>query len=175
MDLLAPWDVLARVSPGYPDRAALVFLVLLVPIWLYMSWYDMARLKIINGLVLLTFAIFLVLGPFVMPMGVYVGQLIQACVVLAIMLVLYAGGAMGGGDAKFIAAASPYFLREDLLLVSMIFCACGVAAFVTHRLFRVIGADRMAPLWSSWRAGKRFPLGFALGGVVSLYLALAAF
>ncbi|MCH2077690.1 MAG: prepilin peptidase [Pseudomonadota bacterium] len=172
---MAPWEVFSRFEPSYPDGAALTFLIVMVPVWFYMAWYDMARLKILNGLVLFVFGVFLVLGPFVLPWPLYFGQILQALIVLAIMLVLYMAGAMGGGDAKFIAAAAPYFMREDLILVVILFSACGLAAFVAHRLSLIAGADRSVPLWQSWRSGKRFPLGYALGGVVSFYLALAAF
>ncbi len=173
--MLAPWEIFQVVTPVYPAQAALVFLILLVPIWFYMAWYDMARLKILNGLVLLVFGIFLVVGALVLPLPFYLWQLAQAAVVFVIVLVLYAAGAMGGGDAKFIAAAAPYFARQDLMLALMLFCACGIGAFVAHRLFMIMGADRATPLWQSWRSGNRFPLGYALGGVVSLYLAMAAF
>ena len=169
------WDTLARFDPAYPDIAARTFLVIMVPVWLYMAWYDMARLKILNGLVLFVICVFVLLGPIVLPWPIYVGQVIHAALVFVLVLVLYALGTMGGGDAKFIAAASPYFMRSDLPLVVILFTACALGAFVTHRLFLVFGIDRALPLWRSWRSGKRFPLGFALGGVVSAYLALSAF
>ncbi|MEM1236098.1 MAG: prepilin peptidase [Pseudomonadota bacterium] len=170
-----PWEVFSRFDPAFPADAALVFMVLLAPIWLYMAWYDMARLKILNGLVLLVFGIFLVLGPLLLPFDLYLGQLLQAAFVLVAMLVLYAAGTMGGGDAKFIAAASPFFMSQDAILVTILFTACLLAAFTAHRLFLIGGTDRATPLWRSWRSGKRFPLGYALGGVVTIYLAMAAF
>ncbi|MEM6478476.1 MAG: prepilin peptidase [Pseudomonadota bacterium] len=172
---MPPWEAFTRFEPLFPDRAALIFLIILVPVWFYMAWYDMARLKILNGLVLFVLGVFIVLGPFLMPLPLYFSQLFQAGIVFIAMLILYAGGAMGGGDAKFITAASPYFMHEDLFLILALFAACALGAFFTHRLSLLAGADRAVPLWLSWRSGKRFPLGFALGGVVSAYLALAAF
>ncbi|MEM1375455.1 MAG: prepilin peptidase [Pseudomonadota bacterium] len=175
MEFIPPWEVFSRFEPAYPDRAALVFLIVMVPVWFYMAWYDMARLKILNGLVLFVLGVFIFLGPLVLPWPVYLGQILQGAAVLGVCLVLYVAGTMGGGDAKFIAAASPYFMREDALLIVILFTACGVGAFVAHRMSLILGADRAVPLWASWRSGRRFPLGYALGGVVSAYLAIAAF
>ena len=174
MELVAPWEAVSRFQPDFPPLAARVFLCVMVPVWLYMAWYDMARLKILNGLVLFTFGVFVVIGPFVLPLSMYFGQILQAFAVLALMLLLYTTGAMGGGDAKFIAAASPYFMRTDLPLIIIIFASCCLGAFVAHRGFLIFGTDRALPLWQSWRSGRRFPLGFALGGIVSIYLVLAA-
>lgn len=175
MDIIPPWEAFSRFDPAYPEVAARVFLVVMVPVWFYMAWYDMARLKILNGLVIFVLCVFIFLGPLVLPWPLYLGQFLQAAVVLAIVLLLYAAGAMGGGDAKFIAAASPYFMRQDIALILMLFVACALGAFVAHRLSLLAGTDRTVPLWQSWRSGKRFPLGFALGGVVSAYMAIAAF
>lgn len=168
-------SALDRFDPAYPPTAALVFLVIMAPIWVFMSWDDMAHLRIRNGLVVFVLGVFVVLGPLLMPFDVYVGQLIQVAVVFAAILVLYVAGTMGGGDAKFIAAASPFFLQQDWLMILMLFLACALAAFSVHRAFLWAGADRQTPLWLSWRSGKRFPLGFALGGVVTIYLAVSAF
>ncbi|WP_147125701.1 prepilin peptidase [Shimia ponticola] len=168
-------SVLDRFDPAYPASAALVFLLIMAPVWVFMSWDDMSNLRIRNGLVLFVLGVFVVLGPLLMPINLYLGQLLQITIVFAAIIVLYAAGTMGGGDAKFMAAASPFFLREDWVLVLMLFIACALAAFVVHRAFLWFGADRQTPLWLSWRSGKRFPLGFALGGVVTIYLAAAAF
>ncbi|MEM1101037.1 MAG: prepilin peptidase [Pseudomonadota bacterium] len=170
-----PWELFALLDPAYPPFAALVFLVMAVPVWLYMAWDDMAKLKIRNGLVLFVFAVFVVLGPLLLPLDVYLWQLVQAAIVFVAILVLYAAGTMGGGDAKFIAVSSPYFMREDTTLIIVLFTACAIAAIVTHRLARRLGAQKAVPDWASWTSGKRFQLGFALGGVLSIYLALAAF
>ncbi|MEM6727904.1 MAG: prepilin peptidase [Pseudomonadota bacterium] len=175
MEDIAPFAALLRFDPAYPPGAARLFLIFALPVWLYMAWYDMARLKILNGLVLFVLAVFLLLGPLVLPFSAYMGQLLQALIVFVVIFALYAAGAMGGGDAKFIAAAAPFFMAEDIFLILSLFLACALAAFAVHRLFLVAGADRALPLWQSWRSGRRFPLGFALGGVLTIYLALAAF
>ena len=33
---------------------------------------------------------------------------------------------------------------------------------------------RLAPDWQSWNTGKKFPMGFALGGTLAIYLGLGA-
>ncbi|MEO1798017.1 MAG: prepilin peptidase [Pseudomonadota bacterium] len=175
MSFIAPWEIFARFEPAYPDAAALAFVGPMAIVWFYMSWYDMSRLKIRNRLVFVVMALFVAVGPFVMPTDLYFEQIIQAAIVLVVVLVLYAAGTMGGGDAKYIAAASPYFLREDAGLILVIFTACVLGAVATHRLMWRIGVADSVADWASWSSGKRFPLGFALGGVTTFYLALAAF
>ncbi|MEO1633355.1 MAG: prepilin peptidase, partial [Bacteroidota bacterium] len=96
---IPPWEIVTLLDPAFPPRAARVFLVMALPVWLYASWYDMARLKILNGLVLLVFGIFVAVGPVVMPLDVYLWQLVQAVVVLLVVLLFYGAGTMGGGDA----------------------------------------------------------------------------
>jgi prepilin peptidase CpaA len=83
-------------------------------------------------------------------------------------------GAMGAGDAKFIAAAAPFVHPGDIRLVIAVFAAALLAAFATHRLIRHSPLRRLAPDWQSWQSGARFPLGFALGGTLAAYLLLGA-
>ena len=48
-----------------------------------------------------------------------------------------------------------------------------LAAFTTHRTARMIPAVRTAtPDWQSWERRRDFPMGFALGGTLAIYLLL---
>jgi len=96
----------------------------------------------------------------------------QGVIVLIIGIVLNAAGAVGAGDAKFIAAAAPYVPREDGLLVLMIYAAALLAGYVAHRIAKHSRLRTLAPDWQSWTMGKKFPMGLALGGTLAIYLAL---
>lgn len=155
--------------------AAAVFLPFVAPVCFYVAWKDLSEMRIPNPTVLLTFAIFVLLGPWVMPVQDYMWQLVYAFCVLAAMFVVSSAGLMGGGDAKFIAAATPFFALGDLRLVMFLFAATLIAAVCAHRFARAVPALRnLAPGWVSWEAGKAFPMGLALAGTLGLYLALAA-
>lgn len=159
---------------GFPAEAAFWFLIPLVPIWLYVAFVDVTTLKIRNWVVIGIAALFVAGGPFVLDLGYYGIQLLQGAIVLAVMFGLFMLRAMGGGDAKFIAAAALYFDRSDafmlLILLSFSFLGC----FVLHRAAKASFGPRLFPNWASWHSGKRFPMGLPLGLWVVLYLAIAA-
>jgi prepilin peptidase CpaA len=52
--------------------------------------------------------------------------------------------------------------------------ACVLAAAATHRGVKYTPLRRLAPHWDSWDKGKKFPMGFALGTTLALYLILGA-
>lgn len=155
--------------------AAWWFLPFVLPVCLYVAWTDLARMKITNKAVMVLTGIFVVLGPFVMAdLPQYGWQLGQLAIMLVLGIVLNAAGAMGAGDAKFIAASAPYVALGDLRLVLALFAAMLLAAWCTHRIARATPLRRLAPDWDSWETGKRFPMGLALGPTLALYLCLAA-
>ena len=115
------------------------------------------------------------LGPFLMPFETYLWRLAQLGVMLVLGILANAGGLVGAGDAKFVAAAAPYVAAGDLRFVLALFTANLLAAFATHRLAKHSGLRRLAPDWESWSRGRDFPMGLALGGTLSLYLLLGIF
>ena len=131
-------------------------------------------MKITNVTVMLLFAVFVIVGFFVLPLETYLWRYAHMGVVLVAGIALNAGGAMGAGDAKFAAAAAPLIHLGDLRLMLMMFTAVLLAAFVTHRIARATPIRRLAPEWKSWHAGSKFPMGLALGGTLALYLGLGA-
>lgn len=157
-----------------PASAALWFLVPVLPICLYVCFTDLREMRIKNHAVIALGAVFVVMGPFLFPLDDYGWRLLQLVVVLAIGFVLNLGGAMGAGDAKFLAAAAPYIALPDLRLVTAILAASLLGAFATHRLAKHSGLRRIAPDWESWSSGKRFPMGLALGVTLAIYLGLSA-
>jgi prepilin peptidase CpaA len=160
---------------GLDPVAARAFLPFVLVIGLYVSWRDLRALRIPNGSVVLLALVFIVLGPFVLPLEVYGFRLIHLVVMLVCGIILTALRVMGAGDAKFIAAAAPFVAIADLRLVFMILAATMLAAFATHRGAKHSPLRRLAPSWESWDRGRDFPMGTALSTALTLYIAMAAF
>lgn len=155
--------------------AALWFLPFVLPVCFYVAFTDLAYMKITNKAVLVLGAVFVVLGPFVLPsLEDYAWRLTHIVIVLIAGIVLNAAGAMGAGDAKFMAAAAPFAAVSDWQIMMMLFMIVMLAAFVAHRIARATPLRQIAPEWESWTAGKHFPMGLALGPTLALYLCLAA-
>lgn len=155
--------------------AAAVFLLAAVPISGFVIFSDLARMKIPNvavGALVLAYAI---LGLIVLPFDQYLWHWTHLVFLLIVGIILNAAGAMGAGDAKFIAAAGPYLATNDLRLLIPLFSACLLAGFVAHRIARATPIRKAVPHWESWDAGRRFPMGFPLGMTLVFYLGFVAF
>lgn len=157
------------------QTAALAFFLATLPVAFWVAWSDMARMKIPNPAVMALVAVFLVLGPFLLPLADWGWRWLHLAVVLVVGFVMNMGGLIGAGDAKFAAAMAPFVALSDAAWFLVLFAAVLLAAFATHRGFRAVPAvRRLAADWQSWGRGD-FPMGLALAGTLSLYLALAAF
>ncbi|WP_425045920.1 prepilin peptidase [Primorskyibacter sp. S87] len=156
------------------QTAALWFLPFVLPLCYYVAFTDLREMRITNQAVIALAVVYLVVGPFVLPLPDYGMGVIRMAVMLVIGILLNAGGAMGAGDAKFIAAAAGFIAPPDMLVVIMILCASTLAAFTTHRLAKHTGLRQIAPHWKSWSTGQKFPMGLCLGATLALYLILAA-
>lgn len=151
------------------------FLPFVLPLCFYVAFTDLSRMKITNQTVIVLALVFVVIGPFAMPsFEAYLWRLAQLAIMLGLGILLNGIGAMGAGDAKFIAAAAPYVALGDLRLIMALLAAALLAAFVTHRIARHSALRRLAPHWTSWDQGKKFPMGLALGMALALYLILGA-
>lgn len=129
-------------------------------------------MRITNQAVVALVVVFVVIGLIALPLDVYGMRLVQLVAMLIIGMLLTAGGAMGAGDAKFIAAAAPYVAFADMRLMLAILAACLLAAVTTHRLARLTPIRRATSHWKSWEMGKLFPMGLTLGSSLALYLGL---
>lgn len=157
------------------DTGALVLLVAVLPVCAWVVWSDLRTMKIPNRANLVILGIFFFVGLMVLPLDVWAWRWLNFVVVLAIGFVLNAIANVGAGDAKFAAAAAPYFNPAALPLVLPLFAAFLLGAFAAHRLMRAIPlVRRMTPDWVSWTR-KDFPMGVALVGTFVTYLALTAF
>jgi prepilin peptidase CpaA len=157
-----------------PALQAMWFLPFVLPICLYVAYTDLAQMRITNQTVMALAVIFVVIGFFLMPFNDYLWKLAALVIVMIVGVILNAAGAMGAGDAKFIAVAAPYLALGDLQFVMMLFMAILLAAALTHRVVKHTPLRRLAPEWESWDRGKKFPLGLALGPCLAVYLILGA-
>ena len=153
---------------------ALWFLPFVLPICLYVAFTDMAQMRITNPAVVTLTLVFVVLGIFLFPFSEYLWRLAALVIVLIVGIILNAAGALGAGDAKFIAAATPFIALGDLRLLMALFMATLLAAAVAHRGAKYTPLRRLAPHWDSWERGKKFPMGLALGPALAIYLILGA-
>ncbi|MFO1176378.1 MAG: prepilin peptidase [Paracoccaceae bacterium] len=156
-------------------QAYVALLIAALPICGWVCWTDLKFMKIPNRAVLALGAVFLVVGALTFPPVAFALRWINLPVVLAIGFLLNAIANVGAGDAKFAAAAAPFFAPAHLPLILPLFAAFLLGAFAAHRVLRAIPAVRaLTPDWVSWKR-KDFPMGLALVGTFVAYLAIMAF
>jgi prepilin peptidase CpaA len=153
----------------------LLFLPFVLPICLWVIWSDLSTMKIPNPANLALVGVFVVLGLFVLPLGDYGWRLAQLGIVLGLAFVANLIGMMGAGDSKFLAAAAPFIAPGDTGMLLLLLAAITICAVIAHRIAKYSPLRRMAPDWVSWSQSKKFPMGFALGSALVVYLALGVF
>ncbi|MBB93586.1 MAG: hypothetical protein CML68_03125 [Rhodobacteraceae bacterium] len=158
-----------------PATQALIFLPFVLPICFHVAFTDLRDMRITNQAVILLVVVFALVGPFVMPLPDYGWRWLYLVIALVVGMVLNAAGAMGAGDAKFIAAAAPFIHLGDISVLIRLLAAVLLAAVVSHRVVKRTPLRRLAPHWQSWDKVGDFPMGLALGGTLALYLVLGAF
>jgi prepilin peptidase CpaA len=149
--------------------AALTFLPFATAIGIWVAWSDMRFMKIPNKAVLALGAVYLILGPIVLPLSTYAWGWALCAIVLTLGFVLNAAGALGAGDAKFAAVMAPFFVGSDPRFAMGLFAACLLGAFAAHRLARATPFRSLTPAWASW-TNPRFPMGLALAGMLIFHL-----
>ena len=152
--------------------AATWFAPFVLPICLYVCFTDMREMRITNQANLALLLVYAVVGALVLPLDAYLWRYAHFGIALVAGMALNAGGIMGAGDAKFIAAAAPLIHVGDLRFLMALGAAVTLAAFIAHRIAKLTPLRRLAPDWKSWSSGKRFPMGVALGGTLAIYLVL---
>lgn len=161
---------------------ALVFLILTLPSCIWAAWSDMKAMKIPNRANDIMFGVYVVAGAALVLWGpdpgwgwsAYLWRYANFAVVLLVGMAMTATRLMGAGDAKFLAAASPFIALGDLGLVLMLYLASLIVTFILHRIARATAIRNLAPDWTSWQPGKRFPMGLAFGVTLPLYFILGA-
>ena len=156
-----------------PASVALGFLPAVVPICLYVIWTDLSRMRIRNHANLALALSFVIFGPALMSWQDWGLGLVRLTVMVLAAMLFMARNVMGGGDAKFLAAAAPFVWPGDIPIVMLVLSSTLLGGFATHRLVRATSLRAMAPDWRSWHNTK-FPMGLSLGFALILYLVLAA-
>jgi prepilin peptidase CpaA len=157
-----------------PALTALGFLPFVLPLCFIVALSDLRGMRIPNWTVGALIAVFVLIGPFLMPLETYLWQLLHLPVGIGLGFLFYAAGAVGAGDAKFAGAAAPLIFLPDLPALCIILAANVLAGFTTHRIAKHTPLRQLAPHWESWDAGQKFPMGFCLGGALAIYLGLGA-
>lgn len=152
---------------------SIAFLIFVAPLCIYVAWNDLRAMKIPTWSTDALAIVFVVVGIFVMPFSEYAWRYSHFFIVLVIAMVLNAIGAMGAGDSKFLASAAPFVALDDVGFIFILLGAGMFFGYLVHRIAKAIPAIRnLVPEWESWHQGKRFPLGFPMGAVLIIYLAL---
>lgn len=135
------------------------------------AWYDLKALRIPNWCVLAVLGIFLVTGPWGLPLDVFGWRLLHGLIVLVLGFGLYtiSSGHVGGGDIKMIAALTPFVPGSAVGFVLIVFALLSFVGLVLHRLVRRMLGDRMTG-WAALDQRRFFPVGLLLGGTIMIYL-----
>lgn len=157
-----------------PAVAAWWYLPVVIPLSLWAMWSDLTTMKIPNRITDALVLAFVPLGLMALPWQDFLWQLTHPAVMLALAVVLHAARIYGGGDLKFIVAASPYVMRPDLPLVAVLLALALLVGLGVHRLVLRPLLRRRFPDWASWSATGRYPVALSLGPTLIVYLALAA-
>ncbi len=143
-------------------------LALAVPILVWIAWTDFRLMRIRNGAVLLTVAVFALTAPLIgWPEAGW--RLLAAAVVFVVGFALFALRAMGGGDVKMATALMLLVPSGSYTLFGYVFSAAILIALLAILGLRAIPSlRRSGPV--SLRARGTFPMGlaFGLGGVMHL-------
>lgn len=158
-----------------PADAALWFLVAALPISLWVILTDMRSMRIPNVAVLALVAAFAVIGYLKLPLEDWAWRWSHLGVMLVAGFLLNQFGAMGAGDAKFLAASAPFYALGDYMDFLLLFAIAIPLTFGLHRGLRSIPAVRRATSeWVSWARPTDFPMALPLAGTLLAYLLIAA-
>lgn len=149
------------------------FLPFILPITVWVAWSDMATMKIPNKAVLALLAVFVVVGLVALPFQDYLWRYAHFGVVLVITFILSSFGAMGAGDAKYMAAMAPFITLGDAAAFALLLAATTFAAFILHRVAMHSFGPKLFPNWESWTQKRSFPMGLALAPTLMFYMIIA--
>ncbi len=135
------------------------------------AWFDLKALRIPNWTVLAVLGLFLVTGLWGLPLDVFAWRLLHGVIVLFVGFGLYtvAGGHVGGGDIKMIAALTPFIPGAHLGFVLLVFVVLCFVGLLVHRLVRSYLRGRTTG-WAALDQRRFFPVGLLLGGTIMVYL-----
>ena len=143
----------------------------LLPVLWWIAWSDLARMTIPNAAVLTALMIFLCIGPFSLGLDEWLSRLAGLPVMLALGFMFSLAGVMGAGDAKAIAALSPFVARSDVASVLIVFASALLLGLALHRIIRAGPIRKLAPHWRSWTDAK-LPAGLCIATTMAVYILL---
>ncbi len=152
-------------------ETALVFCI--APIVFLAVWTDLKSFRIPNELSIAGLAVFALTCMIFLPLAEIPSRLIGAGIVFAICFVLFAVGAVGGGDAKLGTVLALFIPGYDAMLFLTALSVCGLVGVGVIRVVapRVSAAHFGAVSeWQVWTKRKHFPFGYAMGGALTLYI-----
>lgn len=153
-----------------PD-AALAAALGLTPVMGAVVWWDVTRMRIPNALVLATAGIFVVCGAWGLAWPIYGLALLAGAVVLGLGILIHAaaGGAVGAGDLKLVAALTPFVAARDIVTVLTIWALVAVVGLVAQRVAQGVLAGRPTGLLALDQR-RAFPVGVILAVTAVVYL-----
>ncbi|MEM7241037.1 MAG: prepilin peptidase [Pseudomonadota bacterium] len=164
--------------------AATVYFFLTLPILFYIVFTDLRYMRIFNWTNIALFVLFFIPAFFFFDIQTIAWQLGIAAIVLVIGYLLNLIGLIGGGDAKFLPAATPYIMLSEFnetMQLLFIFVITSFSVLIGHRALLLIpGFRNMVAEWVSWNKPKfggrsAVPYGLILAGTLSGYLFIQAF
>ena len=133
--------------------AATIYFCATLPLLFYIVYTDLRHMRIYNGSNILLFLIFLIPAPFLFDWAAFGWQLVQVAIVFAVAFLINAVGILGGGDAKFLPAAAPYFFFNDVtdtLLVMYLLVISTIAVVVVPQYHRIRRSLPVATMLLQW-------------------------
>jgi prepilin peptidase CpaA len=128
---------------------------------------DAVTLRIPNAIPLILVGLFVVNAVFIaMPIDAVLWHVVAGVAVLVVSMLLFYLNAIGGGDAKLLAAISLWAGTGLLMPLIMMISLAGLAVALGIYLLRAIGvADRLAKRGIlGFAAGRMCPYGVAIAG-----------
>ncbi|MEM6664168.1 MAG: prepilin peptidase, partial [Pseudomonadota bacterium] len=156
------------------EPALWVSILAMTPLMLVAAYWDLKYLKIPNWVSLAVLAVFIVTGLWGLPLETFWWRLAIGAIVLVIMFVLFAVGAIGGGDAKLAAALAPFVVPTDIATFLLIYIAVSFAMLLTLRLIMQVNRHEETGWLSVDQLTKParervFPMGLIFGLTILIY------
>lgn len=154
----------------------ILFLLAALPLSFYAALSDLKTMTIPNWVSIALIIAFTVVAIFVFPFETTLWRLCAGALMLVVGFVLNALRVMGGGDAKYLAAITPYVAFNQAADFLFIFAVALLVTLALHRLaMRIPPIRRATAGWASWEAGRNFPMGISIAAAIIFYLSLRVF
>ncbi len=158
------------------SSGALILLVPALPIAIWATLNDLKKLKIPNKAVLAMAAIWPLLGWLAVPTWTaWFWGLGFMAIGIALAYLAFALFNFPGGDGKYAAAISPFFVGADISYVLMLVLICMMGATLAFQVIRVLpGIRSVTTGWEGFKHWRIVPFGLALSAMAIYYLVAAS-